>query len=84
VSNLADEFNSSFFIVECVANDDLIKKRLEKRLETKSVSDGRWKIYYKQKKEFEPITADEKTHIIVDTSKKFNEKEVLRKIFTWL
>lgn len=82
-SNLAKELNSSFFIIECVCPESVIKERLERRIKRKSVSDARWELYYDQKREFEPIGSDEKTHIIVNTHKRIGE-EILKKIFTWL
>ena len=75
-ADLAKELNLPFFIVECICPENIIKKRLEKRLKGKSVSDARWELFYDQKKEFEPIENDEGTHIIVDTSKRLDENNL--------
>jgi uncharacterized protein len=69
-AEIAKQYNSEFFILECICPENLIKERLEMRLKTKSVSDGRWEIYQEQKKNFEPIGEREKIHLIIDTSKK--------------
>lgn len=77
-ANLAKELNSQFFIVECTCPEHIIKQRLERRMKGKSVSDGRWELFYDQKREFEPIGSDEEKHIVIDSSKK---TEILDKIF---
>lgn len=78
-ANLAKELNLPFFIVECTCPENIIKKRLERRMMVKSVSDGRWEIFLDQKKSFEPVTQEEGEHIVVDTTRK---NKILEKIFT--
>jgi len=80
-SALAKKLGLPFFIIECICPENKIKERLEKRIKGKSVSDGRWELFYDQKKEFEPI-GDDENHIVVDMSKKNDENEILKKIFT--
>jgi len=66
--DIADEINSCFLILNTVAPEECVKKYLEKRVEKKSVSDGRWEIYEKQKDTFEYLNSDEK-FVTIDISK---------------
>jgi len=80
---LAEEMNADFFIIECTLDEEGIKKRLAKRLEQGSASDGRWEIYQPQKTAFEPVAeALPKNHVIIDTSKPMEEniRQILDKI----
>jgi hypothetical protein len=52
--------------IETICKEEEIKKRLEKRKEEKTISDGRWEIYVKQKKDFEHLSENE--GVIIDTS----------------
>ncbi len=66
---LAENTGADFYVVETVLAENAIKKRLARRLELGSVSDGRWEIYLPQKQRFEPVNeVPESVHIIVDTS----------------
>ena len=66
---LSRETGAGFLIIECVLNEDTIKKRLEQRLKETTVSDGRWEIYESQRKDFDIISEfTPQNHIIVDTS----------------
>lgn len=67
VKKVAEENNTLLLSVQCICPDDIVKKWLEERLKKKSVSDGRWEIYQRQKETFEPFTSKE-DHITVDTS----------------
>jgi len=81
---LAEEAGADFFIIECQLDEANIKKRLARRLERGSVSDGRWEIYRPQKKAFDPVKeASPPKHAIVDTSKPLGEniKRILDKIY---
>jgi aminoglycoside phosphotransferase family enzyme/predicted kinase len=81
---LAEETGAEFFIIECTLDEANIKKRLERRLEGKTISDGRWEIYQPQKKAFEPVVeATPPKHVIIDTSKPLAEniRRVLNKIY---
>jgi predicted kinase len=69
---LAQMIGADFYAVECVLDESVVRKRLADRKDT--ASDGRWKIYRKQKKVFEPVSElllNE--HIVVDTAKPIGE-----------
>jgi predicted kinase len=65
--NLANNVHAKLIMIECVAPDNLVKQWLEKRMNEKTASDGRWEIYKEQKKVFEPFSKEE-YHIIFDMS----------------
>ena len=54
-------------IINCVCNEEDIKTRFKERALEKSVSDGRWEIYLKQKKEYSPLQGD-MTSLEINTS----------------
>ena len=67
--NIAFKNNSYFLIINCTCPEDKVKLYLEKRVKKKSISDGRWEIYLKQKDSFEPFS--NKDNIVeIDISKK--------------
>jgi len=51
---IAEKTKARFLILYTVCPEEVVKKYLEDRLKKKSVSDGRWEIYVKQKNSFEP------------------------------
>jgi len=66
---LAEALGANFIVLECVLNEENIKKRLEQRLARETTSDGRWEIYEIQKQTFEPITELlPRQYFILDTS----------------
>jgi len=67
---LAKNCDADFFVLECRCPESEIKKRLLLRaLDNDEVSDGRWEIYEKQKKVFEPILEMKpNVHFIFDTT----------------
>jgi aminoglycoside phosphotransferase family enzyme/predicted kinase len=68
-TQLADVTGAHFAIIEIVLAENVIKERLDKRVVSGSVSDGRWEIYAPQKERFEAVNeVSKKQHIIVDTS----------------
>jgi aminoglycoside phosphotransferase family enzyme/predicted kinase len=69
---IAEENNALLIRIRCICPDKIVKKWLEKRLKKKSVSDGRWEIYQKQKDMFEPLVSGE-NHIKVNTSEESYE-----------
>ncbi|MDO8447010.1 MAG: AAA family ATPase [Deltaproteobacteria bacterium] len=80
-ASLARENGTRFFIIECVCDEETVKSRLTKRMEEKEVSDGRWEIYGRQKKEFEEITDNEGRFIRVDTARPKEESiEIILKV----
>jgi aminoglycoside phosphotransferase family enzyme/predicted kinase len=63
----AKEHHASLIMVQCVCPDAVVKKRLEARAQKKSISDGRWEIYLRQKTTFEPFISQD--HMLqMDTS----------------
>jgi hypothetical protein len=72
---LAQRLKVSFLVLECRASEEVIRERLEKRVAREaSVSDGRWEIYHKQVREFEPpeeIPGDQR--VVLDRSKPIEE-----------
>ena len=80
-SKTAKNFGVPFLIVECICPEKIIRKRLVKRIKGVTVSDGRWEIYPKQKKDFEPIQPSERS-MRIDTTKTMKEQvnEVLDKV----
>ena len=71
VLDMASELGIKLFIIETFCDIKEIKKRLCIRQEDKkSISDGRWEIYTRQRDDFEPINEiKEDSHIILDTTK---------------
>jgi len=80
---ITKENNAILIPVLCVCPEDTAKKWLERRIKTKTVSDGRWEIYTHQKKTFEPFTIEEK-YIKADLSKnRYKERiDLFKKILT--
>lgn len=64
---IAQTHHATLMLVHCVCPDAVVKKRLEERMKKKSISDGRWEIYLKQKTTYEPITSQENV-LQMDTS----------------
>ena len=65
---LAEENGAGFLAVECIADEDTIKQRLEERQKRGSVSDGRWEIFADIKKGFDPVSEfKEINHLVLDT-----------------
>ena len=80
---MAGELGADFHIVECRISPELAHKRLVKRLNEVTASDGHWEIFIKQQEWFETVnevTAAE--HIAIDASAELaqNINEVLEKI----
>lgn len=69
IKNIAIKKNASFIILNTVCPEELVKKYLDERTKKKTVSDGRWGIYKKQKKSFESFE-EEQNVIKIDISKK--------------
>ena len=82
---IAIKNNAIFLILYCKCPEKFIKKYLERRVKKKSISDGRWEIYLKQKDSFEEFNVKE-DFVEIDISnrsydyqiKVFNE--ILKKI----
>jgi aminoglycoside phosphotransferase family enzyme/predicted kinase len=81
---LADEAKADFSVIECILDENTVKKRLERRIKEGSVSDGRWEIYGQQKQDFDEITEfPQEDHVILDTSQPMSNivKIVSEKIY---
>ncbi len=52
-NDIAKKTNSRFLIINTSCPEKIVKNYLEERVKKKSISDGRWEIYVKQKKSFE-------------------------------
>jgi hypothetical protein len=64
--------NHAFFMgIWCICPDDVVKRRLEERMKKKSVSDGRWEIYCRQKETFQPFKGG--NYVEFDTSEESYE-----------
>ncbi|MCD6567429.1 MAG: AAA family ATPase [Dehalococcoidia bacterium] len=73
---LARDGGADFMVLECVLDEDEIKRRLDKRLEEESASDGRREIFQWQKDEFQPVTEfSPRQHLVIDTSPPRDELE---------
>lgn len=78
---MAREKGARFFIVECVCDQNVVRARLTKRMDEMDVSDGRWEIYDRQKKEFEEITENEGRLIRIDSVRPVEENvELILKV----
>ena len=83
--NFASKNNANFLVLFCKTPEKFIKKYLEERVKKKSISDGRWEIYLKQKDSFEGFNDKEKI-VEIDISNKSYDyqiktfKEILKKI----
>lgn len=53
---MAQRHNIPFYIIECTCRDEIVKMRLDKRVQKKTnASDGRWEIFQEQKNDFDEI-----------------------------
>jgi len=81
---LAQYFGVHFYILECTCSDEIVKKRLEKRIrENDNVSDGRWELLQEQKNDFDAINeVAASCYFIIDTSTnpEITRQEIIRKI----
>ena len=53
--DLAKAMGAGFLAIECTADEDTIKQRLEKRKREGAVSDGRWEIFADVRRDFESV-----------------------------
>lgn len=75
---IAKRYKTPFKIIEVRCQEKILLERIEKRIKEGSLSDADRKIYFKIKREFEPI---KERHIIIDNSKSFREtKKQIEKI----
>ncbi|HAS05056.1 MAG TPA: hypothetical protein DCR71_04830 [Dehalococcoidia bacterium] len=73
---LAEDSGVKFFLIECKLDDETARKRLARRMDESSVSDGRWEVYLAQKQKMEPVEGvPPSLHAIVNSSKT-NEEHI--------
>lgn len=83
--DIARKNNAIFLILYCMCPEKFVKNYLEKRVKKKSISDGRWEIYLKQKDSFEEFNVKE-DFVEIDISNKSYDyqmkvfNEILKKI----
>jgi predicted kinase len=54
---LAEKHGVPWSLIHCFASDEIIRQRLTRRAaQGTDVSDGRWEIYFEQKRLYEPIS----------------------------
>jgi aminoglycoside phosphotransferase family enzyme/predicted kinase len=75
INKIAKKYEIRPIYVQCICPEIIIKKWLDDRLRTKTVSDGRWEIYKSQKKIFEPVPIKENI-VKIDMSKNTFEKRM--------
>jgi aminoglycoside phosphotransferase family enzyme/predicted kinase len=64
---LANENNTFFLVLYCNCPENIVKQYLKERVKKKSISNGRWEIYVRQKDSFEPFKLEDNV-IEVDIS----------------
>ena len=81
---LAQKFGVHFYILECTCSDEVVRKRLKKRIrENDYASDGRWELFQKQKNDFDEINevaADCYFKIDTFANPEIIRQEIIRKI----
>ena len=74
---LAKKYKTQFKIIEAKCQKKILLKRIRKRKKTRALSDADEKVYFKIKKEFQPI---KKKHFVIDNSGKIvNLKKIWQK-----
>ena len=58
--NVAKRHNAGILFLYCNCPEEIVKKYLQRRVKKRSISDGRWEVYIKQKNSYEMLTHDEK------------------------
>lgn len=84
VLRMAKELKVPCRILECRAPEAEIRRRLELRELTGSVSDGRWALFHRQRAAWQPITEiSPRQHIVVDTLPPLREslRKLLRELY---
>jgi hypothetical protein len=82
--NLAKKLDVPFYVIESTCREEIVKKRLDKRMKEKdNASDGRWEIFLEQKKDFDEISElSAENHFVIDTSEnqELARQEIVQKI----
>jgi predicted kinase len=69
VARFAKKWSVPFFFVETRATPEVCRKRIQARVEGKSVSDGRPEIYEEFVAQWEPVDElDSSRHLVIDTT----------------
>jgi len=71
---IAEKNDTNCIFLFCNCPEEEVKKYLEKRIRKKTISDGRWEIYIKQKQSFEPLNNE--NYIEIDISNKSFEYQL--------
>lgn len=77
---LAEKNNACFLILYCNCPEENIKIFLDNRIKKKSISDGRWEIYIKQKNSYEKPTNNDCIEIDVSINKLDYHLKVFNKV----
>ena len=79
---IAEKNNAVCLFVYCNCPEDKVKQYLEERVRKKTISDGRWEIYIKQKNSFEPLRKDHDAVEIDISNKSFDyQLNVFKTVF---
>lgn len=71
---MAKRYAALFYVIYASCPEPLIKQRLDDRERNPAeISDGRWELFFQQKKEFEPLEGDEGKQICIDTSRPIHD-----------
>jgi predicted kinase len=77
--DVAQMNNVDFFIIECVLDEDELKKRMGKRKGEKTESEADFAVYLKVKREFEAIVEE---HLVIETSEQLEGN--IEKAIEWI
>ena len=82
---IAVKNNALFVPIECICPEKIVAQWLQNRLKQKTVSDGRWEIYQKQKQTFESFS-NSKNHIVFDMANDDYEYRLnkFKEILSWI
>jgi len=79
---IAEKNNAVCLFIYCNCPEDKVKRYLEERVRKKTISDGRWEIYIKQKNSFEPLRKDHDAVEIDISNKSFDyQLNVFKTVF---
>ncbi len=77
--SLAKKYKIAYFIIECVANENKVRKWIERRKKTKTASEANFSIYKKVKKQFEPI---KEKHLRINCEESIDKR--VRRVMGWI
>lgn len=84
LARVAADCGRRHVFVECCAPEQLVRARLDARLDSVSESDARWQTYLGQREEREPFGPDE-SHLVIETEKDLETTRgrVLERLWRW-